>query len=96
MKITKKLSLIFVIIVVLVSVFLYREIQKEIIHNKEVTTYKEKHEKYRTLMYRTNFKQCFVDSCSKYGKLYRSAMGWEPVNMNDVDTVTVNEPAICN
>ena len=57
--------------------------------------YKEKHQKYRTLMYRSNFKQCFVDSSRKYGLLYREIMGWKPVDVNAIDTVTVNEPAVC-
>jgi len=57
--------------------------------------YKEKHEKYRTLMYRSNFKQCFVDSCRKYGLLYNKSIGLEEINPNAVDTVTVNEQAVC-
>jgi len=46
-------------------------------------------------MYRSNFKQCFVDSSRKYGLLYREIMGWKPVDVNAIDTVTVNEPAVC-
>jgi hypothetical protein len=57
--------------------------------------YKEKWEKYRTFMYRSNFKQCFVDSSRKYGSLYSEIMGWGPTDVNTVDTITVNAPAVC-
>ena len=55
--------------------------------------YKEKHDKYRTLMYRSNFEKCFVDSSRKYGLLYDSMLGIkEDEVINWLDTATVNEP----
>lgn len=55
--------------------------------------YKEKHDKYRTLMYRSNFEKCFVDSSRKYGLLYDSMLGIKPNEVvNFLDTVTVDEP----
>jgi len=55
--------------------------------------YKEKHDKYRTLMYRSNFEKCFVDSSRKYGLLYDSMLGIKKYDVtNWVDTVTISEP----
>lgn len=62
-------------------------------HYRLKKEYKEKHDKYRTLMYRTNFQQCFVDSSRKYGLLYDSMLGRKPNEVvNWLDTVTINEP----
>ena len=48
-------------------------------------------------MYRTNFKQCFVDSCRKYGLLYDSILGIKQENeiVNWLDTIPTNEPNVC-
>ncbi len=55
---------------------------------------KEKHDKYRTLWYRTG-EQCFYDSCRKYGLLYDSVLGISQDKYNWPDTVAVDEPAVC-
>ena len=58
--------------------------------NSQSDNYKELHDKYRTFWYRTN-KHCFYDSSLKYGELYRISKGWEPLDINFVDTVKVDE-----
>ncbi len=63
--------------------------------NTKENEYKEKHDKYRTLMYRTNFEKCFVDSCRKYGLLYEASLGIKETDFTSVDTIPVNEPAFC-
>lgn len=59
--------------------------------------FKEKHDKYRTLMYRSNFKQCFVDSCRKYGLLYDSVLGFvNKSSARHIDTIPFNGREDCN
>jgi hypothetical protein len=67
------------------------EIKKE----KEEQFYKEQHDKYRTLMYRSNFEKCFVDSCRKYGLLYNEAIGLKESDINSVDTIPFNGIGVC-
>lgn len=61
-------------------------------HKRLTNEYKEKHDKYRTLMYRSNFEKCFVDSCRKYGLLYDSIIGLNKIDVNNLDTISVNDP----
>ena len=56
--------------------------------------YADLHDKYRTFWYRTD-KRCFYDSTKKYGLLYDSICGKKPIDLSDVDTTDINEPAIC-
>ena len=72
------------------------EISEAVKENPLKAEYKQKWEKYRTLWYRSNFKQCFKDSSIKYSHLYDSIMGWKPIDVSRVDTVPVNETVDCN